>query len=202
VYVAPTGNLATDDPGLAGGNGLFGSPYQATGELEFADEFGGGNSNFAVRLQYSRTEQNQLEQHVLGFNGEVTLGKFGLFGRYGYSFADGNGAVNPVPFSPVAGLGEFNVQTFQAGAGINDLIIPGSLLAASVGSPFIISDADLGGAVAGVNDATQFNIEAFYRIPVNDNISVTPIFQAIINPNNTTAAPNIYQGLIRTVFSF
>lgn len=202
VYVAPTGNLSTDDPALPGGNGLFGSPYQATGELEFADEFGGGNNDFALRLQYSRTEQNELEQHVLGFNGEVTFGKFGLFGRYGYSFADGNGAVNPVPLSTAGGLGEFNIQTFQAGAGINDLIIPGSLLAASVGSPFIISDDDLGGAEAGVNDATQYNIEAFYRIPVSDNISVSPIFQAIINPNNSADAPNIYQGLIRTVFSF
>lgn len=203
VYVTTTGNSPVELGGFPGENGLFGAPRQATAELEYADDFGSsGNNNFAVRLQYTNSAQNALDNNALGINVEAKFGQFGVFGRYGYSFSDANFVSNPVPFA-LGNLGEFQVQTFQAGAGVFDLLIPGSLLAASIGAPFFgISDTDLGAQPIGVNDQTQFNIEAFYRIPVSDNISVTPTFTAIINPNNSSIEPNVFQGSIRTVFSF
>lgn len=208
AYVAVNGFSAVNTGPIDGTNGgLFGDPYQVTGELEFADDLG-SNGNFAVRLQYTNSATNNVRQDVIGFNGELTLGKFGLFGRYGFSFADGNGIVNPLPFSEgplgLDTVGEFEAQTFQAGVAINDLLIPGSQLAAAVGAPFLVNDSDFPntGPGTGVNDDTQFNIEAFYRFPINDNITLSPIFSAIINPNNSSAEPNIYQGLLRAVFSF
>ncbi|MEO0377438.1 MAG: carbohydrate porin, partial [Cyanobacteria bacterium P01_A01_bin.17] len=95
--------------------------------------------------------------------------------------------------------GQFDAQTWQAGVGVDDLLIPGSQLAAAVGMPFINS---IDSPAAGVNDEEQINIEAFYRFPVNDNITISPIFSAILNPNNSSAESDLYQGLIRVVFSF
>ncbi|MGF1601797.1 MAG: iron uptake porin [Thermosynechococcaceae cyanobacterium] len=176
--------------------GLFGDPYQATAEIEYAKTF--GKIDGAVRLQYTNSAVSNIRQDAVGINAEAKLGKFGIFGRYGYSFANANGISTPVPFATVT-QGRFDAQTWQAGLGVDDLLIPGSQLAAAVGMPFI---NNIGSEGPGINDEEQINIEAFYRFPVNDNITISPIFSAILNPNNSSAEPNLYQGLIRVVFSF
>jgi Carbohydrate-selective porin, OprB family/S-layer homology domain len=182
------------------GGGLFGDPYQGTAELEYANKFGKDSKNsFAVRLQYTNSATSNISQNAGGVNAELNLGRFGLFGRYGISGAKAYGGATPIPYD-ISGVsaGDFVAQTWMVGAGVKDLFIPGSLLAAAGGQPFI---NDLGSA-PGINDRTQTNFEAFYRFPINDNISVTPIVMAILNPNNSNANPTLIQGLIRVTFSF
>ncbi|MUG99175.1 hypothetical protein F7734_45545 [Scytonema sp. UIC 10036] len=41
----------------------------------------------------------------------------------------------------------------------------------------------------------------FYKLPINDNISVSPILQVITDPGNSQAN-TIYTGTLRTVFFF
>ncbi len=206
AYVAVNAGFATDD--LNNDGGLFDDPYQGTVELEYADDFGGGKNSYAVRLQYTNSATSNIKQNVGGINFELNIGRFGLFGRYGFSDANAVGTslttglpTNPVPFleTIVAGAaGKFQAQTFQAGLGVKDLLVPGSLLAAAVGQPFINNLP----SAPGVNDETQTNIEAFYRFPVNDYITISPIFTTIINANNSSREPTIYQGILRVVFSF
>lgn len=86
----------------------------------------------------------------------------------------------------------------MAGLAYRDLLAEGSLLAAAVGQPFINSLA----SAPGINDATQTNYELFFRYPLSDNISITPVFMAITNANNSATNSPIFQGLIRTTFSF
>jgi len=117
-------------------------------------------------------------------NAEATLGRFGIFGRYGRGTLDGYGTQADVDLEP---------STFMAGVGIQDLFAPGSLLAFAVGQPFI--EDDLG-------DATQTNYEAFYRFAVNENISVTPTVMVITDANNNSESPTVYHGLLRTTFFF
>ncbi len=193
AYTAVNGNSAVQ---VDNDGGLFGDPYQATAEVEYANTF--GNIDGAIRLQYTNSAISEITQDVLGVNLEAKLGKFGVFGRYGFSFANANGEVSPLPFDGIA-RGQFDAQTWQAGVGVDDLLIPGSQLAVAAGMPFINS---IPSPAVGVNDNEQFNIEAFYRFPVNDNITISPIFSAILNPNNSSIEPNLYQGLIRVVFSF
>ncbi len=195
AYVAVNGFSAVNT-GPPSDGGLFGDPYQATAELEYAGELG-DDSNFAIKLQYTNSETFGVSQNVVGVNAEAKFGQFGVFGRYGYSFADGNGVANPIPFA-VGNVGRFDAQTWQAGAGIHDLLVPGSLFAVSAGMPFLNNLPE----AVGVNDEDQINLEAFYRFPVNDNITISPIFSAILNPNSSSIEPNLYQGLIRVVFSF
>jgi carbohydrate-selective porin OprB len=47
----------------------------------------------------------------------------------------------------------------------------------------------------------QTNIEAFYRFPINDNISITPTIMVITDPGNDKGN-TIVQGVLRTTFSF
>jgi hypothetical protein len=182
------------------GGGLFGDPYQGTAELEYAKKFGkDGANNFAVRLQYTNSATSNISQNAGGLNAELSLGRFGLFARYGISSAKAYGGATPIPydFSGVS-AGDFIAQTWMVGAGVKDLFIPGSLLAVAGGQPFI---NDLPSSL-GVNDKTQTNFEAFYRFPINDNISVTPIVMAILNPNNSSSAPALIEGVLRVTFSF
>jgi hypothetical protein len=165
------------------GGGLFGDPYQASAELEYAKSFGKDDKNkFAVRLQYTHASTFDLHQNVVGLNTEATFGRFGVFGRFGYSIE---------PTLVNTKLSDYDL-TWMAGAGVRDLFIPGSLLAASVGQP-LVRQGEVG--------PEQTNIEAFYRFPINDNISLTPAIIVITDPANVNGN-TIVQGMLRTTFSF
>ncbi|QLL29734.1 carbohydrate porin [Thermosynechococcus sichuanensis E542] len=206
VYVAAQ---ASAPSGVPTGGGLFGDPYQGTVELEFARAFGANErNNFAVRLQYTNSSSLNISQNAGGVNVELTLGKFGLFGRYAYSdmklygdgaTVDGLGSFAVAPeVIPAGGRVNTTAQTWMAGLAYRDLLTAGSLLAAAVGQPFINSLA----SAPGINDSTQTNYELFFRYPLSDNISITPVFMAITNANNSSTNSPIFQGLIRTTFSF
>ncbi|ABW28966.1 iron uptake porin [Acaryochloris marina] len=208
VYVAAAGNVAT----AAANGGLGGDPHQGTLELEYANSFGEDDqNNFAIRLQGTYAETFSIEQKVLGVNAEATFGNIGVFGRYGISFDPQNQVgVNNVdvfgaaaPASIITAGGSNTIQTWMAGVGYKDALVPGSLFAVAAGMPYLVT------GTPGSND--QINLEAFYRFPVNDNITITPAVMYIINPlgtvNGLSAAGagndnDIIQGLIRATFSF
>ncbi|BAC08798.1 iron uptake porin [Thermosynechococcus vestitus] len=199
LYVAAQAN----QPIPALGGGAFGDPFQASLELEYARPFGSNEqNNFAVRLQYTHSGTQRLVQNAGGLNTELTLGKFGLFGRYGISGAEFRAGFNLNDlgaFQVITGLPQQTIlHTWMAGVAYRDLLAEGSLLAAAVGQPFLNS---LGSAV-GINDGTQTNYELFFRIPISDNIAVTPVLMAITEANNVRGNSPILQGLIRTTFSF
>ncbi|MGR3275652.1 carbohydrate porin [Acaryochloris sp. 'Moss Beach'] len=210
VYVAAAGNVATS----AANGGLGGDPHQGTVELEYANTFGADDqNNFAIRLQGTYAETFNIEQKVLGVNAEASFGNIGVFGRYGISFDPSNQTVNPSvdvfgaapAIAPTIGTagGSNTIQTWMAGVGYKDALVPGSLFAVAAGMPYLVT------GTPGSND--QINLEAFYRFPVNDNITITPAVMYIINPlgtvNGLSAAGagndnDIIQGLIRATFSF
>ncbi len=186
VAASPTNSVAN-----LNGGGLFGDPNQGTVELEYAKPFGAEKkNNFAVRLQYTNSNNFDYHQNVIGLNTEATFGRFGVFGRVGYSinprFINGsrpvlNNSANPDYF-----------LSWMAGAGVKDLLVPGSLLAVAGGQPFIVNKQ------AGPE---QFNFEGFYRFPINDNITITPAVMVITDPNNARNDA-VIQGLVRATFSF
>ncbi len=204
VYIAssPFNSVANEF-----GGGLFGDPYQGTAELEYANKFGADKKNgYAVRLQYTNSATSDISQNAGGINAELTLGRFGLFARYGIAGAHSYGGATPLPYDDqlIGTDQKFLSQSWMVGAGVNDLFIPGSLLALAGGQPFI-NDLGSGTSAASgarINDTTQTNLEAFYRFPINDNISITPDVMVIFNPNNSTSTPTLIQGVMRVTFSF
>ncbi|MBC1222991.1 carbohydrate porin [Nostoc sp. UCD121] len=164
-------------PNRGGNGGLFGDPYQGIIELEYSP-----SKAFALRLQYSGGQVFDSRFNAFGVNFELALSqRLGIFGRYGYG--DYKNTFQ----------GDINPNYWMAGVAFRDLFIPGALAGIAAGQPFIENT---------VGNATQTNIEAFYNLPISDNIRVTPLAQVIIDPANQNSNGTIITGTIRTVFSF
>lgn len=162
--------------GAGAGGGLFGDPYQGLVELEYAP------GPFALRLQYSLGKVIGSEFDVVGLNAEIALSdRIGLFGRYGYGAYD-----NTM-------IGDLKPNYWMAGISVKDLLLPDTLAGIAAGQPLIES---------AVGDATQTNFEAFYNVPVSDQIRVTPLLQIVTNPGNRATNGTIFSGTVRVVFSF
>lgn len=160
-----------------GDRGLFGDTFQGSVEAEYAP-----SKTFALRLQYSGGEVFNNRFDVFGINAELALSpRFALFGRYGY------GSYSNTTF------GDINPSYWMAGIALPDLFSKGTLAGIAVGQPFITNDTGNG---------TQTNFEAFYNLPLNDNIQLTPVVQVILNPSNQDSNGTIITGTVRTVFSF
>lgn len=161
----------------AGDRGLFGDTYQGLVEFEYAP-----SKILAVRLQYSGGYVLSNHFDVFGVNFEFALSdKLAVFGRYGY------GNYSNTTF------GDLNPQYWMAGIAFRDLLKPGSLSGIAAGQPFIEGN---------IGNATQTNFEAFYNLPINDHIRVTPLIQVITNAANQDTNDTIVTGTLRTVFSF
>ncbi len=187
VYVAGAAQSPIATP--TNDQGLFGSPYQGTVELEYAPK------NFAIRLQYTRATVNDRDFNVGGLNVEWAVSsKVGLFGRYGYGSIEGRVPGSFDGFAETTFTGTtLHPSTWSAGIAFSDLFIKGARGAIAVGQPFIEGN---------IGNSTQTNIEAFYKIPIQDNIAITPDIQFIFNPNNNSANSTITVGTIRMVFTF
>ncbi|MBE9042964.1 carbohydrate porin [Pleurocapsales cyanobacterium LEGE 10410] len=135
---------------------------------------------------------NDSFSHTLGFNFDWAIAdKFGIFARYTYA---------SITLQPIDDT--VNVQSIQAGLAFPDVGKEGALGVFSFLVPFdVISGEEF--LVAGVGDGgTQYEFEASYYYPVNDNIALVPAFYLISNPNNFEENPNIYVGNLRMQFSF
>ena len=202
--------------------GLFGGTNTTSAELTFSP-----SDTFNLRLQYNYSRIQAYGGQVGGAIGEplpygyldagpgfseggiggglkyatanmfgvnfdwlVTSG-FGVFGRY--SFANLN--LNPVE-------GRVSTQSFQAGVGFPDLGKKGALATLTFLMPMDVQRGRRFFASGGGDGGTQYELEASYFYPINDNIAIVPTFYAIFNPNNFESNPTVFVGNIRTQFSF
>ena len=198
-YVATNANSPTADTTAPNGTinrGLFGDTYQGSAELEFAPKNGDGAGSFALKLQYTRASVNNLDYNTGGVNLEWAFNKkIAMFGRYGFGNISNRGTAIALalPTYTTSASNSINPQTWSAGLAFPDLFKEGAMAAIAVGQPFIENN---------VGNATQTNVELFYRFPISSNISITPDLQFIFNPNNNSGNSTITVGTLRTVFSF
>jgi Carbohydrate-selective porin, OprB family/S-layer homology domain len=130
--------------------------------------------------------------NTFGFNFDWFLtSKFGIFGRYTY------GSTNLEPINE-----KINAQSIQAGFGLRDLGKKGAAATLSFLVPFDVVDGREFLAAGGGDGGTQYEIEANYYYPINNNISLVPSYYAIINPNNFDSNPAIHVFNIKTQISF
>jgi Carbohydrate-selective porin, OprB family/S-layer homology domain len=170
-------NLRTVFGGLIGGTD--GLPVWG-----LADDGFGGNLKPAVA-------------NTFGFNFDWLAAKhFGIFGRYTF----GNTTLSPV--NPAIPKTDLNNQSIQFGFAFPDLGKPGAQATLS----FVVPSDILSGRsklVSGGGDGgTQYDIEATYFYPINDNIALVPAFYTIINANNFSSNPTVFVGNLRMQFSF
>jgi Carbohydrate-selective porin, OprB family/S-layer homology domain len=170
-------NLRTVFGGLIGGTD--GLPVWG-----LADDGFGGNLKPAV-------------SNTFGFNFDWLATKhFGIFGRYTF----GNTTLTPV--NPAIPKTDLNNQSIQFGFAFPDLGKQGAQATLS----FVVPSDILSGRsklVSGGGDGgTQYDIEATYSYPINDNIALVPAFYAIINANNFSSNPTVFVGNLRMQFNF
>jgi Carbohydrate-selective porin, OprB family/S-layer homology domain len=161
---------------------LFGDRNSGSIELEYAPR-----SNFALRLQYTKALIDNTDISAFGINGEYAVNRTtAFFGRFGIGNYDGfNTAISQnLDLQP---------HTWAVGISWRDLVLPGTLTGIAIGQPFV--EADLG-------NATQTNFEAFYKLQLSDNLSVSPVVQLIDNANNDSANGITWQATLRTSFLF
>ena len=135
---------------------------------------------------------NDSFSHTLGFNFDWAIAdKLGVFARYTYA---------SIVLQPIDDT--VNVQSIQAGLAFPDLIKEGALGSFSFLIPFDVTSGEEF-LVSGAGDGgTQYEFEASYHYPVNDNVALVPAFYLIDNPNNFEDNPNIYVGNLRMQFGF
>ena len=130
---------------------------------------------------------------ALNFDWQI-FKKLGIFGRYNY------GSTNIKPRNPDLENGEVNAQAFQAGLAFPDLGKEGALGTISFVVPFDVLDGEEYLASGLGDGGTQFDLEATYNFPVNDNLSILPAFYYVNSPNNFEDNPYIYVGNLRMQF--
>jgi hypothetical protein len=168
----------TKDPN----QGVSGDGHQATVEVEYNP-----SQKLRLKVQYTNAEVNNTDINAVGLNTEYRLNRdIGIFGRFGIGSYQGfNTAINQ--------NFDANPISWSVGVTKRNVVIPGTLAGVAVGQPFITGN---------LGNSTQTNFEAFYNLQLNENISVTPVFAVVTNPDNDKSNGTIWQSSLRTVFSF
>ncbi|MEI6429865.1 MAG: iron uptake porin [Pseudanabaena sp. ELA607] len=203
-YVAARAASATRGNSSNGviNQGLFGDNYQGTVELSFTPMFtttsGETKGNFSASLQYTRATVNNLDYNTGGLNLEWALHqKLALFGRYGIGTLSNRGVAisNALPTYINGGFtgDSISPQTWSAGLVLLDFGKEGATAGLGIGQPLIEGK---------VGNSTQTNLELYYKLPLSNNISLTPDLLFIFNPNNNSNNGTMTVGTLRTVFTF
>ncbi|MEO1211849.1 MAG: iron uptake porin, partial [Cyanobacteria bacterium J06638_20] len=102
-----------------------------------------------------------------------------------------------------AALGDGSYWSYAATLGVSDLGVDGSLLGLIVGVPPYIENYDFANNLLPDFDSdVALYVEGFYRIPISDNIAITPSVIFVDNVNNDDANDGIVIGALRTTFRF
>lgn len=196
--------LARDGENPNPGFGLFNGAYSALGQLTWKP-----NSSGQVALVYSRSF-NAIDINASSQNTNAPFGD-----ESDSITADSYGIVSNWQISPQISIGGWAGWVRAVARDLPDDPTAKILYyAATLALPDLVKEGDIAGLVfgqsprlisnefPGIDDPNPaFNLEAFYRFPASDRISLTPGLLVVFNPehnNNDT----IYVGTIRTTFSF
>ncbi|GBE92720.1 iron uptake porin [Nostoc cycadae] len=94
--------------------------------------------------------------------------------------------------------------SWMVGLHFNDLFKSGNNAGILFGQPLFRSDAGGTAQLApdGVNRATPYHLEAYYRLKLTDNISITPGAFVLFNPEGDSRNETTTVGVLRTTFTF
>jgi hypothetical protein len=94
--------------------------------------------------------------------------------------------------------------SWMVGLHLKDLFKEGNSAGLLFGQPLYRTDAsgDAQLADVGVNRATPYHLEGYYRFRVNDNVSITPGAFVLFNPEGDSNNDTTLVGVLRTTFTF
>ena len=220
--IAVTGLYLTDnaeDP--TNGQGLLNGSYSAGGQIDFTPF-----DALQLSASYLRGFQTADSVNLTGSTGSpLAANPFQtLNGGTGLSTTSNNYGLNASfnlgekivlsgfgGYSDVSGLAPGNdnnpsgeLWTWQGSVSFLDLVKEGSQLSFAGGQVPRFAPTDGNAAAAGVvgDIDRSYLVEAQYKFPLNDNISITPGAYAIFNANGNNNNDTVYAGVLRTYFKF
>lgn len=204
-------------------NGLFNGGYNALAHLVYLGERGGAG------LAYSHGYAPEGGVNLTGGTGSaLSASPFGdniatsndIIGAQGfYRFSD-NFQIHGWGGYIWANAKDTGLSNISNGLGDTDSLLVNQgdnanswYGAVGVSFPDLGGEGNLPGIIFGVpphvsssdvreEDDNAYHIEAFYRMKVNDNISVTPGVWVVLNPENNSDNDTQYVGVLRTTFNF
>ncbi|WP_017659125.1 iron uptake porin [Baaleninema simplex] len=213
------GYLAGESSSPLSGDGLFNGDFAALGQLTLRP-----NNDIGIALTYN---YGYFGEGNFAFNnGDASGFNNTGIGFTGTAMANGIGATNPITSH------SFGVQVswaltdnFHANAwgGYTDIELRNDDLdgeiwnwALGLAFPNLLLPGNLGGIVVGsqpylggLEDNNNFfdndvpwHVEGFYRVKIGDNLSVTPGFVWLVNPNQDADNDDAVVGTIRGTFTF
>ncbi|MEB3269669.1 MAG: iron uptake porin [Leptolyngbya sp.] len=93
-----------------------------------------------------------------------------------------------------------NFGSWLVGLTFRDVFQEGNLAGLIFGQP--LNRVATGGIAINPENAEPYHLEAFFNWQVSDNISITPGFYAVFNPEGLSTNETTYTGVLRTTFSF
>ncbi len=156
------------------------------GEGTFA--FGGTGTNFANGL-LPGTEERRINSNAYGVQAQLDLSsKFSIRGWGSYTDVDFNNG------------GDAEIWNYALALVFPDFGKKGGLAAIVAGAePYA---GDISPRPANFENDTPLHLEAFYRYPLNDNISITPGIIWLKSPNQNEDNDDVFIGALRTTFTF
>jgi hypothetical protein len=202
-YLAKQGSNPNEKAGLFDGN------YSAMGQIVFQPAkrfkfgltyingydpgdgtfaFGGTGTNFANGL-LPGTEERRINSNSYGVQAQLDLSsKFSIRGWGGYTDVDFNNG------------GDAEIWNYALALVFPDFGKKGGLAAIIAGAePYA---GDISPRPANFENDTPIHVEALYKYPINDNISITPGIIWLKSPNQNEDNDDVFIGALRTTFTF
>ncbi|MGB3651267.1 MAG: iron uptake porin, partial [Rivularia sp. (in: cyanobacteria)] len=202
-YLAKQGSDPSEKAGLFNGN------YSAMGQVVFQPAkrfklgltyingydpgdgtfaFGGTGTNFANGL-LPGTPERRINSNSYGVQAQLDLSsKFSIRGWGGYTDVDFNNG------------GDAEIWNYALALVFPDFGKKGGLAAIIAGAePYA---GDISPRPANFQNDTPIHVEALYRYPINDNISITPGIIWLKSPNQNENNDDVFIGALRTTFTF
>jgi hypothetical protein len=200
------------------GQGLFNGSYSAGAQLEFApiealqltatyirDYQSGSTVNddgdiVGDSVDYSGGTVSGAASDPFGEGVASNADKIGLGATFNVGEKIALSATGGYASVSSLGAGEEDsgdVWTWGANASLLDLVKEGSVLSIGGGMLPKFSSDDVDD-----DEDTSYLVEALYKFPLSDNISITPGAYAVFNPDHNSDNETVYVGVVRTTFEF
>ncbi len=210
VYSA--GNASSPSPGA----GLFNGPYSMGAQLTLAPT---KSVDLALQYMHSYSPTGDLgtglgDSQIATVGSPLNTNALGLSAAWRINPRVTLGGWTGVTRSTVSGLsGGIDTFNWMAYLNLPDFGGKGNLAGLYIGQPPRITSSDLpsgqnlpdllrgGLGLPGGQEKATTHIEAFYRMRVTDNISITPGLMVILNPAHSNS-DTVTVGAIRTTLTF
>ncbi|GJD24185.1 S-layer region-like [Rivularia sp. IAM M-261] len=223
LYGSVNANLPANAPdilpsvsGTPLGSGIFGGSSVVAAQLTLKPSrsidigFNYANSYHEINILgtgLTSSDVFALSGANIGLGIPVKLNSFG--GTVNFRFSEqlalsGYGAAIFVDDSSGRVNASSTFTSWMVGLHLKDLIKKGNTAGILFGQPLYRTDADGDAslAAAGVQRATPYHLEAYYKFKVNDNVSITPGAFVLFNPEGDSRNETTTVGVLRTTFTF